>query len=342
MDWIYDPSIWASLLTLTALEIVLGIDNIVFLSVITNVLPEEQAKRARQIGLALALGFRIALLFAITWITRLTAPVFSVFGQDFSWRDIILIGGGLFLIVKATQEVHNAIEGEEDAGAHGPSAGAASFNVIIGQIVLIDAIFSLDSIITAVGMAEEVGVMIAAVSIAIVVMYLAADTVSDFIKRHPTTKMLALSFLMLIGVALVADGFQFHIPRGYIYFAMAFAAAVEIFNVMARRNARKLPAAIRGAALRSAAHERAALQEQLAAPPAGDGRPAPARTSVRRDEPAKQQTKRAPAKKPPAAAEPSRAKSAKAPSGETSAVGRGGQKARAARTKSSGAKGRKT
>lgn len=331
MDWIFDASIWASLISLTALEIVLGIDNIVFLSVITNALPADQAHRARQIGLALALLFRIALLFAITWITRLTAPVLSVAGQDFSWRDIILIVGGLFLIVKATQEVHNAIEGEEDA--HGSSGGArkASFNLIIGQIVLIDAIFSLDSIITAVGMADEIGVMIAAVCIAIAVMYIAADSVSGFIKRHPTTKMLALAFLMLIGVALVADGFHFHIPRAYIYFAMAFAAGVEIFNVLARRNAQRVPAPIRGAVLRSPAYERSALEEQAGSgarvnPRNGESGADSARIGTNsRDIPegSGSQTRR---NAPPAK-----------PGGqEGSPAGRGGVKAKAARGKSPG------
>jgi predicted tellurium resistance membrane protein TerC len=265
MEWIFDPGIWAGLVTLTALEIVLGIDNIVFLSVITSDLPPQTAKRARQIGLALALGFRVALLFTISWIIGLTAPVFSIAGQDVSWRDIILIAGGLFLIVKSTQEVHGAIEGEEEGGHEAGAAMAkGSFGALIGQIVLIDAVFSLDSIITAIGIGQHIEVMIAAVAIAIGVMYLAAESVSAFIERHPTTKMLALSFLMLIGVALVADGLHFHIPRGYIYFAMAFAAAVEVFNVLARG---QKAGAAHGAESSSAeslrAQQRASLRERL-------------------------------------------------------------------------------
>jgi predicted tellurium resistance membrane protein TerC len=235
MDWLTDPQIWISLTTLTALEIVLGIDNVIFLSLITDKLPPAEAKRARQIGLGLALVFRIILLLTISWIIGLTQPIFTIMGQGFSIRDLILIAGGLFLIVKATQEVHGEIEGEEEGTK---SVVAASFNAIIAQIVVIDAIFSIDSIITAVGMADLVEVMIAAVVLAIGVMYVASEPVARFIERHPTTKMLALTFLMLIGVALIADGFHFHIPRSYIYSAMAFAAATEIFNIMAIRRKR--------------------------------------------------------------------------------------------------------
>jgi predicted tellurium resistance membrane protein TerC len=263
MDWIFDPGIWAGLLTLTALEIVLGIDNIVFLSVITGSLPPDRAKQARQIGLALALIFRIALLFTITWITKLTAPVLAIAGQDFSWRDLILIGGGLFLIVKSTQEVHGEIEGEEKP-VQNAAAAKAGFGMLIGQIVLIDAIFSLDSIITAIGIGRQIEVMIAAVCISIAVMYLASESVSAFIKRHPTTKMLALSFLMLIGVALVADGFHFHIPRAYIYFAMAFSAAVETFNVLARRSRSGVPRPV--ASQDSAANEEQATRQAPSGP----------------------------------------------------------------------------
>ncbi len=238
MEFLTDPNVWASFLALSALEIVLGIDNVIFLSIVTEKLPPEQAKRARQIGLALALIFRIVLLMSIFWIIGLTQPLFELFGQAFSVRDLILIAGGLFLIVKATQEVHGAIEGEEDEAAKGKSPVAASFNAVIAQIVVIDAIFSIDSIITAVGMAEQVEVMIAAVIVAIGIMYVAAEPVANFIERHPTTKMLALTFLMLVGVALIADGFHFHIPRSYIYSAMAFAAATEVFNIMAIRRRR--------------------------------------------------------------------------------------------------------
>ncbi len=229
-----DPAVWAALLSLTALEIVLGIDNVVFLTVITGHLSEDKARRARQIGLFLALIFRIFLLFVITWVTGLTADILPSLLPGISWRDVILIAGGLFLIVKATQEMHGEMEGDENDDGE-LSTARASFNVIIGQIVLIDAIFSIDSIITAVGMADDIKVMIVAVVIAIAVMYFAADTVSGFIERHPTTKMLALSFLMLIGVALVADGFNFHIERQYIYFAIGFALLVELSNLMAMR-----------------------------------------------------------------------------------------------------------
>ncbi|MCW2309798.1 TerC family protein [Rhodobium gokarnense] len=231
-----DPQVWASLMTLTVMEIVLGIDNVVFISVIVGRLPEPAAKRARQIGLALALVFRIALLAALTWLIGLSAPLFEAFGQPVSWRDLILIAGGLFLLFKATHEIHGAIEG---AGEEGPSKVTATFAAIIAQIVAIDMVFSVDSIITAIGMAEHLEVMIAAVVIAMAIMYFASGAVSRFISRHPTTKMLALAFLFLIGVALIADGIGFHIPRGYIYFAMLFSALVEIFNVLAARRARK-------------------------------------------------------------------------------------------------------
>jgi predicted tellurium resistance membrane protein TerC len=231
---LFDPTIWASFLALTALEIVLGIDNVIFLSIVTEKLPRDQAKRARQIGLGLALAFRVVLLLTIFGMTQ---PLLTIFGIAFSARDFILIAGGLFLIVKATQEVHGEIEGEPHE-KDGKSAAGAAFGAVIAQIVIIDAIFSIDSIITAVGMAEHVEVMIAAVVVAIGVMYVAAEPVAGFIERHPTTKMLALTFLMLVGVALVADGFHFHIPRAYIYFAMAFAAATELFNIMAIRRKR--------------------------------------------------------------------------------------------------------
>jgi predicted tellurium resistance membrane protein TerC len=237
LEFLTDPNVWASFIALSALEIVLGIDNVIFLSLITEKLPPEDAKRARQIGLALALVFRIILLLTISWIIGLTQPLFTLFGQGFSIRDLILIAGGLFLIVKATQEVHGEIEGEEEESL-GKSVVKASFSAIIAQIVVIDAIFSIDSIITAVGMADLVEVMIAAVVLAIGVMYVASEPVAHFIERHPTTKMLALTFLMLVGVALVADGFHFHIPRSYIYSAMAFAAATEVFNIMAIRRRR--------------------------------------------------------------------------------------------------------
>jgi len=234
IELLTSPEAWAALLTLTALEIVLGIDNVIFLSVIVSRIPPRQAKRARQIGLALALVFRIALLSALVWLIGLTAAVFTVRGSEFSWRDIILIGGGLFLIAKSTHEIHNEVEASEDDSGGG--GGKSAFVMVILQIIVIDLVFSLDSIITAIGMAQELSIMIAAVVIACFVMYASSGPVARFVAEHPTTKMLALAFLVLIGVALVADGFKFHIPRGYIYFAIAFSAAVEFFNVLAKRN----------------------------------------------------------------------------------------------------------
>ena len=234
MELLYDPAVWASFATLTVMEIVLGIDNIVFISVIINRLPPEQAERARKIGLALALLFRIALLLVITWIIGLQADLFTAFGHAFSWRDLILIGGGVFLIYKSTAEIHEEFEGETEE-EEAERLSVRSFGSIIGQIIVIDIVFSVDSIITAVGMAEHVEVMIAAVIVAVAVMFVASGTVADFIRRHPTTKMLALSFLLLIGVSLVADGLGFHIPRGYIYAAMGFSVLVETINILAGR-----------------------------------------------------------------------------------------------------------
>ena len=229
-----DPNAWAALVTLTALEIVLGIDNLVFISVLTSRLAEDKARRARLVGLSLAFIFRVIMLVGLTWLMGLTSPLFGIFGIEISWRDIILIGGGMFLIAKATHEIHGEVEGRESEVK--PSASTRAFAWVIVQLVAIDLVFSLDSILTAIGMAEDIEVMIAAVVIAMIVMYVAANPVGAFIAAHPTTKMLALAFLVLIGVALVADGFEFHIPRGYIYFAMAFAGAVEAFNVVAKRN----------------------------------------------------------------------------------------------------------
>jgi predicted tellurium resistance membrane protein TerC len=232
-----DPHAWAALVTLTALEIILGIDNLVFISVLTSRLDAAKARRARQIGLSLAFIFRVIMLFGLTWLMGLSEPIVTIFKMGISWRDIILIGGGLFLIAKATHEIHAEVEAREaDAEVN---STAQAFRWIVVQLVAIDLVFSLDSIITAIGMAEDIEVMIAAVVIAMIVMYVAANPVGNFIAEHPTTKMLALAFLVLIGVALIADGFEFHIPRGYIYFAMAFAGAVEAFNVLARRNRRR-------------------------------------------------------------------------------------------------------
>jgi predicted tellurium resistance membrane protein TerC len=237
MGLLTSPEAWAALLTLTALEIVLGIDNIIFLSVLVSGIPPAQAKRARQIGLALALAFRILLLSLLVWLIGMTQAVFTVKDVAFSWRDIILIGGGLFLIAKATHEIHNEVEARDEA--HESTSKAGAFFWVIVQIIVIDMVFSLDSIITAIGMVQELPIMIAAVIIACLIMYAASGPVARFVAEHPTTKMLALAFLVLIGVALVADGFKFHIPRGYIYFAIAFSAAVELFNVLASRNRKR-------------------------------------------------------------------------------------------------------
>src|SRR3984885_13769878 len=231
------PEAWAALLTLTALEIVLGVDNVIFLSVVVSRIPQPQAKRARQIGLALALLFRIVLLSLLVWLIGLTQVVVTMEGFAFSWRDIILIAGGLFLIAKATHEIHTEVEARDPASDDAPRPSA--FFWIVVQIIVIDAVFSLDSIITAIGMAQDLQIMIAAVVVACLVMYISSGPIAKFVAEHPTTKMLALAFLVLIGVALVADGFKFHIPRGYIYFAIAFSAAVEVFNVLAKRNRRK-------------------------------------------------------------------------------------------------------
>ena len=237
IELLTSPEAWAALLTLTALEIVLGIDNVIFISVLVSRIPEPQATRARQIGLLLALVFRIVLLSLLVWLIGLTEPVVTFRRVELSWRDIILIAGGLFLIAKATHEIHAEI----DAFQHGKQekSPANAFFWVIMQIIVVDMVFSLDSIITAIGMAQELEIMVAAVVIACVIMYVSSGPVARFVAEHPTTKMLALAFLVLIGVALVADGFKFHIPRGYIYFAIAFSAAVEFFNVLARRNRRK-------------------------------------------------------------------------------------------------------
>ena len=240
LDLLADPHAWAALVTLGALEIVLGIDNVVFISILVSRLDPKVVTRARQIGLGLALVFRILLLFALTFLIGLKAPVFAVLGQDFSWHDVILIAGGLFLIGKATHEMHAEIEGaDEEAEEAADAVKRATFSMVIAQIIVIDLVFSIDSIVTAIGMAQDIRIMIAAVMIAVAVMYVASGPVARFVAAHPTTKMLALSFLVLIGVALVADGFGVHIPRGYIYFAMAFAGAVEVFNVIALRKRKK-------------------------------------------------------------------------------------------------------
>ncbi len=233
-----DPNIWISLLTLTALEIVLGIDNIIFIAVVVGKLPAEQQARARVIGLSGALVFRVILLTTLVWIIGLTRPIADIMGFQLSWRDIILFFGGLFLLWKGTGEIHDAVVGEEEEAAR-PKGGTAAFGAAIAQIIMLDVIFSIDSVVTAVGMTDVISVMIAAVIIAIIVMMVASGPISDFIHRYPTTKMLALSFLLLVGVALIADGLHFHIPRGYLYFAIAFSVGVEALNLAAGRKRKK-------------------------------------------------------------------------------------------------------
>ena len=236
MDWILDPALWASLATLTALEIILGIDNIIFVSIVAETLPESQRPMARRIDLGLALILLLLMLSALAWIVGLTAPLAEIQGFTLSWRDLILLLGGLFLLYKGTHEIHNSVEGDNGKTTAKVGAGLAG---VIGQIIVLDLVFSIDSVITAVGMVEDLGVMIAAVVIAMAVMIAAAGPIASFIENHPTTKMLALSFLMLVGVALVADGLHFHIPRGYIYFAVFFSAAVEVLNLVARAQRKK-------------------------------------------------------------------------------------------------------
>ena len=232
MHWIQDPSNWLALVTLTAMEIVLGIDNIIFISILAGKLPAEERGRARVIGLALAMVTRIALLLSITWIMRLTQPLFALGGHDLSGRDLILIAGGLFLIYKSTHEIHEKLEGDP---AHATRGAARSFLGVIFTIALLDIVFSIDSVITAVGMTHHVPVMIAAIIIAVAVMMLSSGAISGFVERHPTVKMLALSFLLLIGVTLIADGLGKHIEKGYIYFAMAFSVFVEVLNLRMKR-----------------------------------------------------------------------------------------------------------
>jgi predicted tellurium resistance membrane protein TerC len=239
MEWITDPQVWISLATLTVLEIILGIDNIVVISILAQKLPQGQQARARSIGIGLALITRILLLLGIVWLASLTAPLFAVLGNQISTRDIIMIGGGLFLLVKGTHEIHAMFENEEDAAV---ITGKNSFSGIIVQIVLLDIVFSLDSVITAVGMAQQTGVMIAAIVLALMLMLLASGIISSYIHQHPSLKMLALSFLMMVGITLIAEGLAFHIPKGYIYFAMGFSGMVETLNLLAgsRKRAEKI------------------------------------------------------------------------------------------------------
>ena len=237
LELLTDANAWAALLALTALEIVLGIDNLVFIAILTSPLDPRRSRRARAIGLSLAFLFRVLLLASLSWIMGLTQPIFTAFEVTFSWRDLILIAGGLFLIAKATREIHGEVEGEDEAQAI--AAVKRSLAAVIVQLAVIDLVFSVDSIVTAVGLADHLEIMVAAVVIAMIVMFVAARPVGEFIEQHPTTKMLALAFLLMIGLALLADGFHFHIPRGYIYSAMAFAAGVEFLNVVAQRRRRR-------------------------------------------------------------------------------------------------------
>jgi predicted tellurium resistance membrane protein TerC len=240
MTWISDPEIWIALATLTFLEIVLGVDNIIFISILSGKLPEAQQPTARRIGLLLAMGMRVLLLFSLAWIVRLTAPLFAVWGHEISGRDLILIGGGLFLLAKSTHEIHTRLEGDE---GHGSARAASSFMSVLVQIMMLDMVFSLDSVITAVGMVDELPVMVAAVIIAVLIMMVAAEPLSAFVHRHPTVKMLALSFLLLIGLSLLLEGFDHHIPKGYIYFAMGFSVFVEMINL--RMRAKSAPVQLR-------------------------------------------------------------------------------------------------
>jgi len=227
-----DPHAWVGFATLLALEIVLGIDNVVFISILAGKLPASQQAKARFLGLGLAMLMRIALLFSIAWVIRLTAPLFTIFNQEISGRDLILIGGGFFLIAKSTHEIHQKLEGEEGRSS---SYVPPTFASVIVQILLLDIVFSLDSVITAVGMVNQIGIMVAAVVIAVIFMMAFAGPISDFVERHPTVKMLALSFLLLIGMTLIAEGWDLHIPRGYVYTAMAFSVFVELLNLRAKK-----------------------------------------------------------------------------------------------------------
>jgi predicted tellurium resistance membrane protein TerC len=242
-DWISDPQVWISLVTLIGLEIVLGIDNLLFIAILADRLPEARRAAARKVGLALALVTRLLLLAALAWIVGLTQPIATLRGFELSWRDVILVGGGLFLLVKATREIHSEVEGEEDE--KGPRTAATAFAAVVTQIAIIDIVFSLDSVITAVGMADDLWVMVVAVMTAVAVMLAASTPLAKFITAHPTVKMLALSFLILIGVVLIADGMHFHIPKGYVYFALFFSVMVEGLNQWARRRRRAARAGAR-------------------------------------------------------------------------------------------------
>jgi predicted tellurium resistance membrane protein TerC len=244
MESLANPEIWIALVTLTALEVVLGIDNIIFISILAGKLPQHQQQRARRVGLLAAMVTRLLLLFSLTWIIRLTAPLFALFGHELSGRDLILLAGGLFLLAKATHEIHDKLEGES---GHANPRGAATFGGVVFQIMLLDVVFSLDSVITAVGMVRVLWVMAAAIVIAVGIMFVSMEAIAAFVERHPTVKMLALSFLLLIGVSLVAESFHHEIPKGYLYFAMGFSVFVELLNQKARRRRRPPPVELREA-----------------------------------------------------------------------------------------------
>lgn len=293
LELLADPNVWIAFATLTVMEIVLGIDNIVFISVLVSRLPKEQADRARTLGLTLALVFRIALLLVISWIIGLTQPALMIFELELSWKDLILIAGGVFLVYKATHEMHAAIEEphEHDLARQ----ATAAFAAIIAQIIVIDMVFSIDSIVTAVGMADHVEVMIAAVIVAVGVMFVASAPVARFVTEHPTTKMLALAFLLLIGVSLVADGLGFHIPKGYIYSAMAFSVLVEAVNIIAKARRRRLAGAAAGAVMEVSTGVLAADAAAVLEPSRPAPRPKPKSTPAAR---ARARPKSAPRKKP--------------------------------------------
>ena len=238
-----DPAAWAALVTLIAMEVVLGIDNLIFISILTNKLPEAERERARRIGIGLALIMRLILLSTVAIIVQLTAPVFTVFGNGFSWRDLILIAGGLFLVWKATKEIHHNVDPDPHDDMFSNRAATLAFSAAIGQIILLDLVFSVDSIITAVGMTEHIPIMVIAVIVTVIVMLVAATPLANFINANPTIVMLALAFLLMIGMTLIADGFGVHVPKGYIYAAMAFSAGVEALNMIARNRAKKRAAA---------------------------------------------------------------------------------------------------
>jgi len=242
LSWIVDSQAWIALLTLTALEIVLGIDNIIFISILVGRLPEAQRKRARLIGLSLAMLMRIGLLLVLSWIMKLTVPLFTLWEHDFSGRSLILLGGGLFLLAKSTHEIHNSLEGTQEGEQR---SGTAKMLTVLIQIAVIDIVFSLDSVITAVGLVQHLSVMILAILISVGVMMFAANAIGNFVDRHPSLKVLALSFLMLIGMTLIGEGLNFHIPKGYVYFAMAFSVTVEILNIKARNRRRDRPAPLK-------------------------------------------------------------------------------------------------